>query len=265
MSKLGDKHWTSEQIEQLRNGYAENIALDVLVQQIGKRPNAVRAKAQRLGIERPKEQLPIGYKRCPHCQEIKEISTGFYTAQSWCKVCMRKNWREWAVKNGKVARTESERFWAKVDRKATDECWEWRGSHNKSGYGKFWSESKLRSAHRVVWELTQGLIPDGLCVCHKCDNPSCVNPIHLFLGTQADNNRDRDRKGRTAHGKEHGLYARGKNNPCAKLEPSQVRAIRLVYAAGGATQADLAQEYGVSCSQIWRIVNRKRWCHLSEA
>jgi len=175
---------------------------------------------------------------------------------------MRKKWREWAARNGKMAKTESERFWAKVDQKAPNECWEWQGSLGRTGYGKFWSGGKLRSAHRVAWEFTHGQIPDDLCVCHKCDNPRCVNSAHLFLGTLTDNNQDRDRKGRTAQGKEHGLHVQGQNNPRAKLTADQVQAIRTRYATGTLTQASLACEYNISGSQVWRIVYRKHWTHI---
>jgi len=94
-----------------------------------------------------------------------------------------------------MRKTVEERFWAKVDK--TDSCWVWTGATLRRGYGQIRIPvKKAKQAHRLSWEIHNGPIPDGMLVCHKCDNPPCVNPAHLFLGTQSDNNKDCVRKGR---------------------------------------------------------------------
>lgn len=91
----------------------------------------------------------------------------------------------------------ADRFWPKVDRGSTDECWPWRGSLSSRGYGQFYMEGRTRPAHRVAWELHHGqLFPEGMDGCHTCDNPPCVNPLHIFPGTASDNARDAVAKGR---------------------------------------------------------------------
>lgn len=113
----------------------------------------------------------------------------------------------------------------------------------------------MEKAHRVSWMLANGPIPAGMVVCHRCDNPPCVNPDHLFLGTQIDNMRDRSKKGR-------GNHRKGSRHGRAKLTEQDVRVIRSRYATGDWKQSDLAAEYGVSQPLIGHIVRRVTWRHI---
>lgn len=161
------------------------------------------------------------------------------------------------------------RFWQKVEKGDPDECWEWRGWRDDGGYGCISVRGRRVRSHRVVWELTDGPIPAGLCVCHTCDNPPCVNPAHLWLGTNADNVADKMAKGRhgTGRGLAHGRYTkpertpRGEGHGRAKVTDVQVRAMRERHEAG-ATQIALDHEYGISSGVVNKIVNRKLWVHV---
>jgi hypothetical protein len=95
-----------------------------------------------------------------------------------------------------MRRTVWDRFWAKIDRRAADECWPWTGARSRQGYGKLRVGTLTPDAHRLSYEFFYGPIPVGLHVLHTCDNPPCVNPAHLWLGTVADNMQDRNKKGR---------------------------------------------------------------------
>lgn len=160
------------------------------------------------------------------------------------------------------------RFWSKVNR--TDSCWEWIASRNSQGYGHFMLDGHIHLAHRVVWVMTHGEWPGELCVCHHCDNPSCVNPDHLFLGTRADNNRDRDLKGRyNAPGVQEMLRrmphrrVRGERCHSAKLSESDVRVIRRRVLQGEPMRS-IAREYGVGKTAISDIITRHTWAHVDE-
>jgi hypothetical protein len=148
------------------------------------------------------------------------------------------------------------RFWSKVDK--SGDCWLWTAFVDDCGYGRFrpTSKSSMNMAHRHAWMLTYGPIPEGLLVCHRCDNPACVNPDHLFLGTHAENMTDMASKGRSRD-------SFGEQNPRAKLTENTVREIRARYAAGGITLKQLGAEYSVSDQAVWRLVHRKSWRHLS--
>lgn len=143
-----------------------------------------------------------------------------------------------------------ERFWSKVEK--TDDCWEWTASKDNHGYGHLGINGKIIRAHRVAWELTTGPIPTGLCVLHKCDNPGCVRPDHLFIGTKADNNHDMIAKGRLPTQK-------GGANGHAKLKQKDVDEIRRQYANKEITQARLAAKFRVDRGHISHIVNFVRW------
>jgi hypothetical protein len=140
-------------------------------------------------------------------------------------------------------------FWSKVDRGAPDECWLWRAGRSM-GYGsvgwEFQGRARYVRAHRAAWILTNGEIPSGLCVCHKCDTPLCCNSHHFFLGTLSENQRDKIAKGRAVAG-------------YRILTPSQVAVIRSEYAAGGVTQRELGMRFGVSSSAISKITRGQMW------
>ncbi|HWH24538.1 MAG TPA: HNH endonuclease [Candidatus Limnocylindria bacterium] len=148
------------------------------------------------------------------------------------------------------------RFWAKVDTSGgLLACWPWTGAlAGRGGYPQMWLQGQSVRAHRLSLELALGrsLLP-GRLACHTCDNPPCVNPAHLFEGTDADNHADRGAKGRTAIGER----AAG-----AKLRPADVTAIRA--AAGSVSNTELSQRFGVSLSQVKNIVGRRQWRHVEE-
>lgn len=154
------------------------------------------------------------------------------------------------------------RYFSKVDQSAPGGCWPWTGARDQDGYGIFWDGTYRPSgAGRYVrvtrWTYEQfvGPIEGNKNLCHRCDNPPCVNPGHLFLGTHAENHADREAKGR-------GRRKHGATHVGAKLTDEQVRAIRSRYAAGGVTQRRLAAEFGVSNQLVSTIVRRKVWTHI---
>jgi hypothetical protein len=149
-------------------------------------------------------------------------------------------------------RTLKERFEAKFVK--GDGCWEWTACKDRGGYGQFGFAGRQEGAHRVSYQMYVGELPDGLCVLHHCDNPSCVNPAHLFLGTNADNTRDCLSKGRV-------VSSFGENNGKSKLTTTQISEIRKMYAAG-TIQRVIAKEFGVTRACICHIVLYKRWAKI---
>lgn len=161
-------------------------------------------------------------------------------------------------------------FWEKVDKQSGDSCWLWRAFRNPLGYGMFGVKRDVRLAHRIMYELVYGAIPDGMCVLHRCDNPSCVNPSHLYLGSRFDNNRDKMSRGRAYRptgdknpSRSHPeTQVRGEASPNAKLTSASVKQIRTMYATGRYRLKDIAAQFGVSFSAIDRVVRRQTWKHV---
>jgi hypothetical protein len=147
--------------------------------------------------------------------------------------------------------TIKERLMAKVKVNETTDCWEWTASKNQSGYGQIRDGIRTLRANRVSYEIHCGEIPHGMQVLHRCDNRACINPHHLFLGTNADNMADRNTKER---------QARGGGNGRAKLSASDVAAIRRTTLSRKACAA----HYGVSERQITHIRSGRSWVHLDE-
>ena len=143
-----------------------------------------------------------------------------------------------------------ERFWSKVNIGGPHECWEWTSTKLPKGYGRFWISGKQRYAHRLSWQFAYGDIPDGVDVCHSCDNPGCVNPRHLFIGTRADNMQDAVNKGRVHLGEADGN---------SKLTREDVLEIRKLLAEGKRTQLDIGAVFGVSQMTVSSINTGQRW------
>jgi hypothetical protein len=202
----------------------------------------------------------------------------------------------WQVREGIVELSEKDkaRFWAKVDKRGGDECWGWKAAIRPNGYGVMMLRTAGRShterAHRLSWHINHGEIPSGLCVCHHCDNRKCVNPSHLFVGTRADNQKDMSRKGRHAivanpnlldparekmrlnphlrpRGDQHWTHRnpeyiiRGEAHGNTKLTKTDIITIR-DRALSGEKLTDLAQEFCISPSTAYRIINRQVWGHI---
>jgi hypothetical protein len=152
---------------------------------------------------------------------------------------------------GDKGRTDEERFFEFVHPEPNSGCWLWDGHLNEHGYGKFGYKGQNGLAHRASYDMHVEPVPEGLWVLHKCDVPCCVNPEHLFLGTQQDNIDDMHAKKRERHpiGMAHGR---------AKLTEDDVRAIR----ADIRSQAQLSKLYGVTKTNIYSIKRRETWKHV---
>lgn len=170
---------------------------------------------------------------CPHCTELISLAT------------------------------QCDRFWLLVykrgpipdNKPCVGNCWIWLGHTMTGGYGIYGKKKERIGAHRMAWIFTNGSIPSGMNICHKCDNKICVNPEHLFLGTTLDNVRDMIQKGRR-------VGHRGETSPSAKLTGVRVERIRNEYTRGGITCKELAKEYGVSISTIRSAIKGRTWKHV---
>lgn len=145
-----------------------------------------------------------------------------------------------------------EMFWSHVDQ-TTEGCWEWKASRFPNGYGQAHLNGLGTGAHRVSWTLTNGEIPPGMAVCHHCDNPPCVRPDHLFLGSPQENTADMITKGRY----------RAPRRTMAKMTDEQVRLAREAYFAGGTTFAKLAAANGVTTMAMFNAVKGNTYQHVS--
>jgi len=161
-------------------------------------------------------------------------------------------------RNGSI----KERFWKNVNKNGPyckqcgSRCWVWTGHVNEDGYARFYFNNISMLVHRLAWSAYYKQdIPDGILVCHTCDNPACVRPGHLFLGTHADNNADRDAKGR-------GIVLKGEEIGSSRLTDVEVKQIRELYATGKYKQGELGAMFGVSQSAVWRVVRNIHWKHV---
>lgn len=177
-------------------------------------------------------------------------------------------------RQGRTLSQLREHFWTRVQENQETGCWEWQGSRNvKSGYGYLTAYAVFgrlpQPCHRVAWILTFGEIPDDLWVLHQCDNPPCVNPAHLFLGTVQDNATDKMAKGRhrygVRYGEEHWTHkcpervAKREKHGGAKLTATQVEEIRQLHRDTLLTEQEIADRYGISRPAVSAIITNRHW------
>lgn len=221
-------------------------------------------------------------KICKVC--ALELPRSAFSDRCICRNCVNAQRRaDCAARQKPQSEKVLLRFWSSVD--TSGDCWVWMKSKNHRGYGLFSVDGIYRVATRFIYEQLHGPIPNGLLVCHHCDNPSCVRDEHLFLGTTQENALDAKQKGRLASGDRHWTHtkpdtlARGQRNGRrtkpesyknligeahhkAKLTSHQVLEIRQRYQGGENNKAALAREYQVSATTVRDIVNRRIWQHI---
>jgi len=138
------------------------------------------------------------------------------------------------------------KFWSKVNKNTDNGCWEWSGCKDRKGYGEFRIFGDNYQAHRIAYMLANGGIPSNISVCHKCDNPKCCNPDHLFAGTNRDNMID--------------LLLKGKK-PDTKLNPQSVKSIREAF-KNGVSRAELRQKYNISATCLNSLLRGEKWAYV---
>lgn len=153
-----------------------------------------------------------------------------------------------------ISKEDIVRFWSKVDIQSKNKCWNWKAARVHDGYGRFGLQYRIVRAHRVSYQIAYGNFDERLCVLHKCDNPACVNPNHLFLGTNQDNMNDQKSKSRNPF---------GERNPRHKLTESQVIEIRKLYTKG-LTQSEIGRMFNISQNQVSEIILRNHWKNVQE-
>lgn len=199
-------------------------------------------------------------KQCEVCKEWStpayRVTVAYWERRRFCSdACARKGMV--GQKRSRASSTRERRivrFWAKVQKGNPDECWEWIGARETAGYGFMFLQSKpprWLKAHRFSYEIHYGPIPEGLFVCHTCDNPPCVNPAHLWVGTLAENTADMVKKGRSPNNA-------GENNPRSKITWEQRDAIELLVKSGR-SQTEVAKMYGIAQANVSAIILGKHW------
>jgi len=157
----------------------------------------------------------------------------------------------------------NERLWSRVEVRGQDDCWPWLGCRTKFGHGQIQSETPgvLTYSHRAAFQSVNGAIPRGMSVCHRCDNPSCCNPAHLFLGTQADNNRDCFTKKRSVHFVARDSFPKGEKSHLAKVTDEQASEI-VRRVQSGEPRAAVASAFSITVSAISKMIVGKSRKHL---
>ncbi len=205
----------------------------------------------------PNSNIPLGFCQCG-CGQKTTLITASHPGRGLIKGQYRRFVHGHFARANRVGRPPkplADRFWAKVDK--SGDCWIWRGSTNNRGYGAIeysYTNGKqvMQAAHRVAWILTNGPIPEGMMVCHRCDNPPCVRPDHLFLGSGFDNMADMAVKGRSL---------KGIRNHKARLTPEDIETIR-DERARGVPLRELAERYGVALTTISAVARGENWKHI---
>lgn len=161
-----------------------------------------------------------------------------------------------------------EMFWQGMDKKGADQCWEWQGRKrpptktSRMAYGLFNYEGKQWTTHRLAYYLTHGPIPEGMCVCHSCDNPPCCNPAHLWLGTRADNNRDMMQKGRNAYTPRYGEDIENHIFTEQKVRQYRQEYDELVAEGVFNPVTHLAIKYGYKVGTMHAVISGRTWKHV---